>query len=300
MGNKIVVFGSVNRDHVYTMDHLVRPGETISSSNFHVFWGGKGLNQAIALSKAGAETFLAAKVNLGERAELGELCEKSGVNHSQVIPVDYPTGHAIIQVDRLGQNGIFVYSGANGTVNGRDIESVLSCMGKGDILLLQNEINSLPEIIRTAHSRAIRVALNPSPVSPEMRSWPLDLVDILIVNETEACALSGERDPGKIMDGFRGRYPHGSLLLTLGAEGSYYQDIGQRLYQKAFHTEVVDTTAAGDTFTGFFLACVMAGETKQQALRMAAKAAAIAVSRQGATVSIPTLEETRENTKVTE
>lgn len=291
MKNKIVVFGSVNRDHVYGMDHLVKPGETISSEDFNIYWGGKGLNQAIALARAGGRTFLAAKINPAERPGLEELCKKSGVDVSLLLSSDAPTGHAIIQIDRAGRNGIFVYAGANGTVDGADIERTLSHLDAGDVVLLQNEISCIPEIITAAHARGIQVVLNPSPVSPTIRDWPLELVDTLIVNETEGCTLSGEREPGEILNWFRSSFPRVSLILTLGEAGSCYQDAASRLHQPAFPVKAVDTTAAGDTFTGFFLACRMAGQSIRQSLTTAAMASAIAVSRQGATVSIPTMAE---------
>ncbi|MCI2057879.1 MAG: ribokinase [Oscillibacter sp.] len=294
MNHKIVVFGSVNRDHVYTVDHLVEPGETISSSEVHIYWGGKGLNQSIALARAGAPTVLAAKIHPDEDAGLRELCRESGVDDSLVRRADAPTGHAIIQIDRTGRNGIFVYPGANGTVDADDIGATLSHMEPGDLLLLQNEISRIPEIIAAAHRRGVKVILNPSPVSEEMRCWPLELVDILIVNETEGAALSREKTPEEILDWFKKQYPSGAVILTLGEDGSYYQDAGRRIFQSAFPVSAVDTTAAGDTFTGFFLARMLSGADTQLCLRAAARASSIAVSRKGATVSIPTLREVLE------
>lgn len=290
---KIVVFGSVNIDHVYLVDHFVSPGETVSSTELEKYWGGKGLNQAIAVSKAGGRSCLAAKVNQSEYDELCRLCKESNLDFSLVMPSEARTGHAIIQVDKSGQNGIFVFPGANGTVSPDDTAQVLGSMQEGDILLLQNEINSVPEIIERAHRRCLTVALNPSPISGDMANWPLKYVDIMIFNETEGLALTGEEMPKKILDTLESRYPNCGLVLTLGEHGSVFRGGGRTIVQTAFPVPVVDTTGAGDTFTGYFLSSVLEGKGPGDALRIASRAASIAVSRKGAAASIPTIGEVK-------
>ena len=133
----------------------------------------------------------------------------------------------------------------------------------------------------------IRDRFNPSPFDEEVLSLPLHLVDWFFVNEIEGAALSGESDPERILDGIRTRYPKSKTVLTLGKNGSMADDGKERAFHDIFHTEVVDTTAAGDTFTGFFIAAVSAGKPIKQALREASAAAALAVSAKGASVSIP-------------
>lgn len=290
MNGNIFVFGSVNRDHVYSVEHLVNPGETISSSKLHLYWGGKGLNQAIALAKAGIHPVLVAKVNETEKDALRVLCTRNGVS---VIAAssEQPTGHAVIQVDGDGQNGIIVYPGANGDIQPQDIENMLGRARAGDCVLLQNEVNDIPRIITACHSRGLKVLLNPSPVSPEMKTWPLKLLELVIMNETEGKALSGRSAPEDILAWFAAAYPALTVVLTVGQDGSYYQKAGVQLYQPAFRVKTVDTTAAGDTFTGYFLAGWLAGCETARTLCTAAKAASIAVSRRGATNSIPTVEE---------
>lgn len=291
---KIVVFGSVNIDHVYLVDHFVSPGETISSTEFGKNWGGKGLNQAIAVSKAGGRVCLAAKVGLTEYDELCGLCIQANLDCSLVMPSQTHTGHAIIQVDKSGQNGIFVFPGANGTVSLEDIERVVGSMREGDFLLLQNEINSVPEIIERARSRRVAVALNPSPVSLDMTKWPLQYVDIMIINETEGLALTGEEMPEKILDSLESRCPDCGVVLTLGERGSMFRGGKRTVIQAAYPVRVVDTTAAGDTFTGYFLSSLISGSTPGAALKIASKAASIAVSRKGAAASIPTIDEVKQ------
>ncbi len=294
MQHKAIVMGSVNLDNVYSVEAIVRPGETISAKGHNVFWGGKGLNQAIALAKAGMPTGLSAKINSAQEADLKNLCSDSGIESSALMTTTLPTGHAIIQVDSAGQNSIVVFPGANGSFTNTDVDAVLSGIEPGDCLLLQNEINLLPYIIRQAHSKGIFVVLNPSPICSEMKQWPLDCVDMLIMNETEGAALSDKANPEDILRSLQAHYPHCRFVLTLGSDGSRYSDGHQSCIQPAFPATAVDTTAAGDTFTGFFLANFFSGSTIQQSLEIASMAAALAVSVKGAAESIPTAAQVKE------
>ena len=135
------------------------------------------------------------------------------------------------------------------------------------------------------------MAFNPSPITPELLDYPLDCVDILILNEIEGAALSGENDPARIPAAMRARYPRARVMLTLGGDGCVYEDDTQTVRQGIFPVTAVDTTAAGDTFCGYFLAWLAQGEPVAQALRAASAAAALAVSRPGAAPSIPQREE---------
>lgn len=289
---KALVIGSINVDKVYELEHIVRPGETVSSRKYRTAWGGKGLNQAIALSRGGAETALAGCVGTAELESLTAVCAEAKVDAARIRACSVTTGHAIIQVDANGQNCIIVEPGANGTVGGDDIASFLDGYGAGDVLLTQNEISHMPEVLRAAHEKGLTVVLNPSPFSAEILSWPLECVDIFIVNEIEGEALSGESEPEKILDALRRRFPNAAVVLTLGSNGAMYADKTERFFVPARHVTAVDTTAAGDTFTGYFLAMLLRGGTPKEAMEIAAKAAAIAVTRPGAVPSIPWLEET--------
>lgn len=289
---KALVIGSINIDKVYELEHIVRPGETVSSRKYRTAWGGKGLNQAIALSRGGADTALAGCVGALELEALTAVCAEAGVDAARIRARSVTTGHAIIQVDANGQNCIIVEPGANGTVDPDDIAAFLEGYGTGDILLTQNEISHMPEVLRAAHEKGLTVVLNPSPFSAEILSWPLECVDIFLVNEIEGEALSGESAPEKILDTLRRRFPRAAIVLTLGHDGAMYADKTERFSVPARRVTAVDTTAAGDTFTGYFLAMLLRGGTPKDAMEIAATAAAIAVTRPGAVPSIPWLEET--------
>lgn len=283
---KVLVYGSLNIDHVYQLPHFLRPGETLSSLGYQRNSGGKGLNQAIALVRAGQEVWFAGGIG-GDGLFLRDALTAEGVDTRLLRVTDTPTGHAIIHVDAEGSNAIVLYGGANQCVTEDSIREAIAQCRSGDLLLLQNEINLVPQIIRTAKAQGLLIALNPSPASPEMTSWPLDMVDWLLLNEVEGHDLTGFTAPEDILDALHEKYPACRVVLTLGAEGAYYSDRQQRVHQHAIPVRAVDTTAAGDTFTGYFLQAVLAGRPATEALRRAAQAASIAVSRPGASASIP-------------
>lgn len=286
----IIVFGSLNIDRVYRTEHLVREGETISSLSFSQNPGGKGINQAVALSRAGQKVIFAGAC--GRDGELlQQFLEKEQVDTRFLRVLDTPTGHAVIQVDQQGRNCILLYGGANQEVTPDMIARTLEQCPQGSLLLMQNEISNGEFLIRYAIARGLHVVLNPSPVTEEMKRWPLDLVDLFVLNETEGLGLTGASDPEKILDLMMLKYPRTRVLLTLGEKGAVYTDGMQRVHQPIFRVSAVDTTAAGDTFTGYFLAEALRGANVRDAMRVAARAAAIAVTRPGAAESIPKREE---------
>lgn len=286
---KFLNFGSLNQDMVYSVDHTVRPGETTASSKLEFFCGGKGLNQSIALARAGAKVFHAGCVGSdGER--LLEKLKENGIDTSFIKKCDMPSGHAIIQVDKNGQNSILLFGGANKQIDEEQIAKVLSDFKVGDKLFLQNEINAVDKIITAASKKAMEIVLNPSPFGDEILSYPLDKITWFVVNETEANELTGESDPDKILSVFSEKYPSAKILLTLGSDGSVCKANGKVYHQKIFNVPVVDTTAAGDTFLGFFFALVDTHGI-DGALKYASAASAVAVSRSGASSSIPKLNE---------
>ncbi len=292
----ILVFGSLNIDHVYQVEHLVRPGETLPSAEYRRFQGGKGANQSVALARAGADVFHAGRIG-PEGLWLRDAIAAEGVNVTHVGLDNQPTGHAIIQVDPAGENSILLYGGANLTVTSDDAHYVLSHFGEGDWLLLQNEISSLPAIMREASERELTVAFNPAPMTPEVLSYPLDGVSLFVVNQTEGAALAEIEDasPETVVGALQARFPDAAILLTLGGDGSLYSRGGERIRTPAQAVEAVDTTAAGDTFTGYFLAELLAGESVGQALSLASRAAALCVTRPGAADSIPQRSEIEED-----
>jgi ribokinase len=288
----ILNLGSLNIDHVYRVPHFVRPGETLSSDSYQQFAGGKGFNQSVALARAGATVFHAGKIG-PEGGWLLEILREAGASTDYVFQEETPTGHALIQVEESGENAIILYGGANRTISPADVEQVLGHFSAGDFLLLQNEISSMPEIIRRGSERGLRIVFNPAPMEATVLDYPLEAVSLFIVNEGEGQALTGESDPDAILTAMRGRFPQAATVLTLGAAGAIYADETVRVEVPAVAVKAVDTTAAGDTFTGYFLAALSSGEAVEAALHLAAKAAAICVTRPGAADSIPWIEEVK-------
>ena len=292
---KILNLGSLNVDITYLVDHVVAPGETIKASRRERFCGGKGLNQSIALAKAGAQVYHAGCI--GRDGEmLSTMLRNAGVDIRFLEQVDEPSGHAIIQVDEKGQNSIVIYGGANTCVTTEYIDQVIANFDCGDVLLLQNEISNIDYAIQAAARQGMRVALNPSPFDERLLDCDLRKVSWLILNEVEGQQMTGcsAVEPKQILEQLRKRYPQAACVLTLGTAGAYYQDAHTTAFQDTFRIKSVDSTGAGDTFTGFFLAGMTQGCDAKQAMRRAAAAAAISVSRRGASASIPTDQEVRQ------
>ncbi len=290
---KICSFGSLNMDYVYHVTEMVRPGETISSHSRQCICGGKGLNQSIALARAGAQVWHGGNVGQdGEGKALLAALEAAGVNTGCVRQLaEESSGHAIIQIDRHGQNCILLYGGANQRADAAQIEETLSHFAPGDWLVLQNEVNDLAALMRQAHARGLRIALNPSPMNEIILGLPLELADMFFLNELESAALAGCEAEADVLDALERRFPQAVLVLTKGAEGAVVSHRGQRTACPAQRVTPVDTTAAGDTFTGYFLSSWMRGDSVEASMRRATRAAALCVTRLGASVSIPTATE---------
>jgi len=283
----ILDFGSLNIDYVYQVPHMVEEGETIASRSLARNAGGKGLNQALALAKAGASVSMAGKIG-AEGIFLVEALKQGGVDISRVGSSSEATGHAIIQLDPRGRNCIIIHGGANRDIDEAFIDRALEGFGRGDLLLLQNEIASIPLIIKKAHQKGLTIVMNPSPLGPEVQGYPLELVDLFIMNEIEAAGLSGGAAPEKAAQVLLAARPDLKLVITLGAEGAFYADKGGIVRKPAVDAgPVVDTTAAGDTFTGYFLAGIGEGMSPSDALELAGRAAGICVTRPGAAPSVP-------------
>ncbi|MGO2355707.1 MAG: ribokinase [Marinomonas foliarum] len=282
--------GSINLDHLYQLDHFVRPGETMASDSYQCLLGGKGANQSVALAKAGADVKHVGALHHSDQAVIDQL-ESLGVNTDLIKRVDVPTGHAIIQLTKEAENSIILYQGANHALTEEQIDNVLSNASEGDWVLLQNETNLIEYTMRKAQENKVKVAFNPAPMDAELTRNVLDLVDLLIVNEVEAMDLIGTADIDSTIDAFPKVYPELAVLMTLGKAGVCYFDGEEHLSVKAFSVEAVDTTAAGDTFIGFCLSSLMNGEDMVRAITRACAASAICVTRLGAASSIPTQDE---------
>lgn len=283
---KVLNIGSMNLDHVYTVDHIVEPGETQSSTQLQLFLGGKGMNQSVALAKAGVEVYQGGMIGADGGVFL-DACREYGIHADYIRTVDARTGHAIIQIDKNAQNCILLYGGANQALTEAYVDEVISQFDSGDILLLQNEVNLMPYIVDRGYAQGMKIVLNPSPFDDKLKAVDMTKISLFLLNEIEGYQLTGCREPDAIIDSIRERFPHAAVVLTLGSDGAVYADQSCKHFQPIFPVKAVDTTAAGDTFTGYFIAGLAQGMEIPDILRMSAKASSIAVSRAGAVPSIP-------------
>jgi len=283
---KVLNIGSMNLDHVYTVDHIVEPGETQSSTQFQLFLGGKGMNQSVALAKAGVEVYQGGMIGEDGSVFL-DACREYGIHADHIRTVDARTGHAIIQIDKNAQNCILLYGGANQALTEAYVDEVIGQFDQGDILLLQNEVNLMPYIVDRGYAQGMKIVLNPSPFDGKLKAVDMTKISLFLLNEIEGYQLTGCREPDAIIDSIRERFPHAAVVLTLGSDGAVYADQSCKHFQPIFPVKAVDTTAAGDTFTGYFIAGLAQGMEIPDILRMSAKASSIAVSRAGAVPSIP-------------
>ncbi len=287
---KIINFGSLNIDFTFRVEEFVQPGQTIDSLDVIRSPGGKGLNQSIAIARAGHKVYHAGMI--GEDGQfLKELLEKDGVDCRFLRTVEGETGKAFIQVNSKGQNCIVINGGANRRNTELFCDEILNAFNPGDMLLLQNETACVNYLISKAAERGMIVALNPSPLDKVLLEGPLDKVSIFILNEDEAMGITEQREPMEMINELVSRYPNAQIILTLGSKGAVYAHKDERITQRAYQTKAVDTTGAGDTFTGYVLANMAHNRTMQECMSLAAKAASIAVGRRGAASSIPYADE---------
>lgn len=296
---KILSFGSLNIDYVYSVPHFVKKGETLSAKELNVYTGGKGLNHSIALARAGVETYQAGAIGTDGMFLLEQLKE-AGVKTDLVkILDDVRTGNAIIQNDDEGDNCIVLFGGANQAITKEQVDEVFKDFTNEDYLLIQNEINELSYIVEKAKEEGMKIILNPSPMNEKIMKLPLDQIDYFILNEIEAMQILKMDKPEEI-DGkyiaslLHERFKDATIVLTLGSEGSVCISDDEYVEQSIYKVKAIDTTAAGDTYTGYFIAGILNGKTIKESMDIASKASAIAVTRQGAAPSIPVLEEVEE------
>lgn len=283
---KILNYGSLNYDYVYAVPHIAAEGETISAEGMECHLGGKGLNQSVAIARAGSQVYQGGAAGSdGDR--FFEFCAANGVSTEFIERMEGACGCAFIQVDSSSENCIVLYSGTNKRQSREHIDQVLESFEEGDLLILQNEINELPYLIDRAYERGMRIVLNPSPYNSQVEESDLNKIEFFLLNEVEGEQISGSREPEKILSYMKRRFPEAKVVLTLGSQGAVYQDSRQKICQPAFPVPAVDTTAAGDTFTGYFIHGIACQDSVRKSLESAAKAAAIAVSRKGAAGSIP-------------
>ena len=299
---KVLCFGSLNIDYTYKVPHFVKKGETLASERLQVFGGGKGLNKSVALAKAGTEVYHAGSIGQ-DGMFLLDMLKDAGANTDFVKILDtVRTGNAIIQNDKSGDNCIILYGGANQAITREQVDEVMSHFESGDYLVLQNEINELGYIVEKAHEKGMIIVLNPSPMNEKILALPLDVINYFILNEVEAAQILGKEDKGEesweqIADDLLKKFPQATIVLTMGSEGSVFKNQKETVCQSIYKVQAVDTTAAGDTFSGYFIGGILGGLSAKEAMDQASKASAIAVTRKGAAPSIPLLAEVQNYNK---
>ncbi|SMO95345.1 ribokinase [Paracoccus laeviglucosivorans] len=276
--------GSINIDHVYRLTALPRAGETLHSHALSLGMGGKGSNQSIAAAKAGGEVVHLGAMGTGDAWVLERLAQ-AGVQTDRIARLaEQPTGHAIILVDDAAENCIVIHGGANVALPPELVSRDMAGIGPDDILLMQNETNQQVEAAAHARANGARVIYSAAPFQIDALRAVLPHVSVLAVNEGEAREAFAALGQDLPIDG---------LLITRGAEGAEYRDLirGTTHRQAAFRVTPKDTTGAGDCFAGWFAAGLARGEDAPTALRHAAAAAALQVTREGAGDAMPDRDE---------
>ena len=290
---KILNFGSLNIDIFFRVENIVKPGETISAKSIEKRPGGKGLNQSVALSKSFENVYHAGSVG-DDGIFLIDYLKSENINTKYIKKSDKLTGNAIIQVDDKGENSIVLYKGANFDNDKKFIDEVLDNFDKDDILLLQNEISSMKYLIDKAYEKGMKIVLNPSPITDEIKEFDFNKIDLLLVNEIEAKNIANKDNIDESINYFVATYPNINLIVTLGSKGSIFVNKNEKIKQEGIKVESVDSTGAGDTFTGFFVSYFYQGKNVRDCLKFASLASALSVTKSGASISIPSLCDVKE------
>ncbi len=276
--------GSVNIDHVYRVPYLPEAGETLAATSFNSGLGGKGANQSIAIARAGGKVFHIGAIG-SDGVWLADQMTEAGVDTQHLSVIDVPTGHAIIYVDDAAENVIVLFTGANRALRETMVTDALSGAGAGDWLLLQNETNLGVYAAKAAKAKGMRVAYAAAPFDAKAAVAMLPMTDLLAVNHVEAAQLS------KALGVEAATLPVPQILITRGVDGATLQTGDAVISVDAFKVDPVDTTGAGDTFLGYFLAALDLGRSVKHALTFASAASAIQVTKVGAAAAIPAADE---------
>ena len=294
---KLISIGSANIDKVFLVDHFPVSGEAMHTEALNTYVGGKGVNQAIAIGKAGSKVVYGGKIG-GDGGIIRNALEIApNVDTSKlIVDEDAYSGVATVMVQvSTAENCSLLYAGTNYQITDEEIDWMLEDFGNGDGLILQNEISGTAHILEVAHKKGIISFMTPCPLRPFLRTMPeMAYVDWLFLNQVEGAYLVEEEGtPEELCEALVRKYPNTKIMLTLGTDGSICYDGKEYIRQHSYHVPEVDSTGAGDTFCGFCISRIMSGDSIQQAMDTASRAAAICVSRAGAAPSIPTLEEVR-------
>jgi ribokinase len=278
--------GSINADYVYSVPHIPAPGETLAATDRKVFLGGKGANMSVAAARAAAQVKHIGAIGTDGAWAKQRLLEY-GVDTTHITTLDTETAHAIIAVDAHSENMIILHPGANVEIPQAILQSALSQAQTGDWFITQNETNLQRTGTQLAKKMGLKVAYAAAPFDAERVKAVLEYLDFLILNEVEAEQLKQAtgQDPADL--GVT------DVIVTLGADGADWYHRDGKQHFDAIAVEPVDTTGAGDTFTGYVIAGLDRGLTMEQAINQALKAGALMVTRHGTADVIPDLSEVK-------
>lgn len=281
--------GSINADHVYRVPHLPGPGETLAATSMQTGLGGKGANMSVAAARAGSHVSHIGAIGSDGIWARDRLTEY-GVDTRHIAELNMPTGHAIINVDDAGENAITLFAGANQAIDADMISNVLSAGNRGDIFVTQNETNAQIEAAKVGSKLGFRVCYAAAPFDANAVKEMLPYLDFLILNAVEAKQLEAALGVNiRELD-------VSDIIITLGAEGARWinKALNVDQYFEALKVTPIDTTGAGDTFTGYVLSGLDRGLTMGQSISLAMRAAALMVTRMGTADVIPDLKEVEE------
>lgn len=278
--------GSINADMVYALPHLPAAGETLAALDLQQYLGGKGANMSVAAARAGSHVCHIGAVGADGGWAVDRLFEY-GVDTRHIAQVDTPTGHAIIAVDRQAENQIILFPGANRMITFDQLGQALSQGNSGDILVTQNETNMQSEAAKMGRELGFRVCYAAAPFDADAVQAVLPFLDLLFLNEVEAQQLQQATNKTPMELGVS------DVIITLGAKGArhFNAETGETQDIPAHPVTAVDTTGAGDTFTGYVLSGLDRGLPMPQAMALASRAAALMVTRPGTADVIPDLKE---------
>jgi ribokinase len=294
---KICVIGSLNMDLVVNVENMPKKGQTLIGSDFKEVPGGKGANQAVAMARLGGDVTMIGKVGTDSFGQtLIDALTNDNVDTTYVHKEDGPTGVAMITVDKNAENAIVVAPGANFKVKENDIDENIDAIKNSDIVVVQLEtpLDTIKYALKIAKDLGKYTILNPAP-AVKLEDSIIENVDLLTPNETELEILSGvsincEDD---ILKAAKTMIEKGvkELIVTLGSKGSLYINKEKSMFKKSYKVEAVDTTAAGDSYTGALSVSFSKGENIEEAMDFASRVGALCVTKEGAQSSLPTLVE---------
>ena len=276
--------GSINIDHLYMLERIPKPGETLSSLETHITIGGKGLNISVAANRSGADVRHIGVVSSADPSVL-DMIAGLGLDSALISQVDVQTGHAIIYVDENSENSIVVHGGANLCFSESQIRTALSSAQPDDWLVLQNETNANEIGISIAREKGMQIALVAAPFNAKTMPEQIEKVDLVSMNKTESELF-------EVISGTSiGNLKSVDFLITYGADGAVFLSDGEARRIAAHKVHSIDTTGAGDTFFGVFMAHYTSRGCVETALKKANAAAALIVQRRGVASVVPSQKE---------